>query len=129
LHIHIDCVRADVFDALHKNEEQIGDHWTFFKHSLVGHQYLAMWVPGDTLGSTNPFRLLAESSPDAARGMGNHTLAVVELTRADGTKGFVILAGQVNRESGDLGIGEELLDHSCRIATIDGQVHSPGSAP
>jgi CDP-diacylglycerol pyrophosphatase len=125
LHIHIDCVRADVFDALHKNEEQIGSNWAAFKHSLAGHQYLAMWVPGENLGSTNPFRLLAERSPDGARSMGNYTLAVIGLTRADGTRGFVILADQVNKGNGDLGTGEELLDHSCSIATIDGQVHGP----
>jgi CDP-diacylglycerol pyrophosphatase len=125
LHIHIDCVRADVFDALHKNEEQIGNHWAPFQHSLVGHQYLAMWLPGEELGSNNPFRLLAESSPDAARTMGNHTLVVIGMTRADGTKGFVVLADQANRDSGDFGIGEELLDHSCRIAKINGTVNSP----
>jgi CDP-diacylglycerol pyrophosphatase len=118
LHIHIDCLLTDVFETLHKNRDQIGSDWVPFKHSFSGHQYLAMWVPGEHLGSNNPFRLLAERLPNAARNMGNRTLVVIELTRADGTQGFVILTDQVNRESGDLAYGEELLDHSCRIAAI-----------
>ena len=77
-----------------------------------------MWVPGENLSPHNPFSLLAERSPAATRDMGNHTLVVIGLTRADGTKGFGILADQVNKDSGDLANGEELLDHSCHIAAV-----------
>jgi CDP-diacylglycerol pyrophosphatase len=116
LHIHSSCVRADVLEALHKNEGRIGKQWALLNVSLFGHYYRAMWVTGEHLSPYNPFRLLAERLPDATREMGNHTLVVVGLTRSDGTKGFVILVDQVNRESGDLAFGEELLDRACHIA-------------
>jgi CDP-diacylglycerol pyrophosphatase len=115
LHIHIDCVRVDVFEALHANEAAIGNQWTPFPHMFFGHHYMAMWVPGESLGSSNPFRLAAEGLPGARQDMGDRTLAVVGLTRADGTKGFVLLEDRVNKENHDLASGEELQDHTCRI--------------
>ena len=115
LHIHIDCVRSDVFDALHANEDAIGSRWAPFPHPFFGHHYMAMWVPGEHLGSGNPFLLVAEGLPGARQDMGDRTLVVVGLTRADGTKGFVLLEDQVKKESHDLASGEELQDHTCRI--------------
>jgi CDP-diacylglycerol pyrophosphatase len=116
LHIHISCIRPDTLEALHKNEGKIGDHWAVLNAPLFGHYYMAMWVTGDHLSPHNPFKLLAETLPDAARDMGNYTLVVIGFTRSDGTKGFVILADQVNKGRGDLAFGEELLDHGCHIA-------------
>ena len=132
LHIHFSCVRADILEALHKNEERIiGDRWAQLDISFLGHHYVAMWVTGEHLSPYNPFQLLSERLPDGARYMGNRTLVVVGLTRRDGTKGFVILADQVNKERGDLAFGEELLDHSCQIAakgnTVHGGLTEPGN--
>jgi CDP-diacylglycerol pyrophosphatase len=118
LHIHFSCIHAEVLEALHKNEGRMGNQWAPLNVLLSGHHYMAMWIPGEHLSHSNPFRLLAEKLPNAAPDMGNRTLVVIGLTRAEGTKGFVILTDQVNKKSGDLANGEELLDHSCRIATI-----------
>jgi CDP-diacylglycerol pyrophosphatase len=118
LHIHIDCVRGDVLEALHGNEDAIGNQWAPFPHPLSGHRYMAMWVPGEHLGSSNPFLLVAEGLPGARQNMGERTLVVVGLTRADGTKGFVLLEDQVNKESHDSASGEELQDHACRIGRL-----------
>jgi CDP-diacylglycerol pyrophosphatase len=130
LHIHVSCVRADILEALHKNQEGlVGDRWGQRDISLSGHHYLEMWVTGEHLSPHNPFQLLVERLPDAARHMGDRTLVVVGLTRWDGTKGFVILADEANKESGDLAFGEELLDRSCQIAangkTVEGLIE-PG---
>jgi CDP-diacylglycerol pyrophosphatase len=129
LHIHVSCIRADILEALHKNEREIGDHWALLRVAFVGHYYMAMWVTGDDLRPYNPFRLLAERLPDATPDMGNRTLVVVGLTRSDGTKGFVVLADRVNQESGDLAFGEELLDHACHIAAKGTKAHGGLWAP
>ena len=123
LHIHFSCIRADTLEALRKNEGKIGDQWALLNVSLLGHYYKAMWVTGEHLRPYNPFRLLAERLPNARRDMGNRTLVVVGLTRSDGTKGFVILADEVNEERGDLAFGEELLDHACHIAAQGNKAH------
>ncbi len=116
LHIHFSCIRTDVWDTLHEHEREIGNQWAPFNFMLVGHRYTAMWASGEHLKAHNPFRLLAEGLPDAAGDMSNRTLVVIGLTRTNGTKGFIMLADQVNKDHGDLANGEELLDNTCRIA-------------
>jgi CDP-diacylglycerol pyrophosphatase len=118
LHIHFSCVRADVFETLHKNERSIGNHWARFKVPLFGQHYMAMWVPGEHLSPNNPFRLLAEGLPNATLNMADRTLVVIGFTRSEGTQGFVILAGELNVQNGDLANGEDLLDPSCHIAAM-----------
>jgi CDP-diacylglycerol pyrophosphatase len=115
LHIHVDCVRKDVYDALHSNEEPVGERWMPLAHPLLGHPYKAMWVAGEHLGANNPFKLLADGVPGAREHMGDYTLVVIGLTRPDGTKGFVLLEDQVSKEGHDMASGEELQDHACRI--------------
>jgi CDP-diacylglycerol pyrophosphatase len=115
LHIHVDCIRSDLRDLLRARETLIGSRWVPL--SFLGHPYEVIWVPGDRLGSTNPFRLLAEKLHGEVKDMGDRTLVVVGSSRAGGTKGFVIFEGEVNREIHDLAHGEELLDHSCSIAS------------
>jgi CDP-diacylglycerol pyrophosphatase len=123
LHIHFSCIRADVWKALHENEGRIGNHWAPFNVSFFGHYYRAMWVSGEHLSPHNPFSLLEKRLPGATLDMANRTLVVVGFTRAEGTKGFVILADQVNEQSGDLANGEELLDHACHIAAKGNKAH------
>jgi CDP-diacylglycerol pyrophosphatase len=119
LHIHFSCVRVDVWQALHRNERSIGDDWAPFNVSFFEHNYVAMWVAGEQLSPHNPFSLLQKKLPGATQDMANRTLVVIGFTRADGIRGFVILADQVNEENGDLASGEELLDPSCDIATTE----------
>jgi CDP-diacylglycerol pyrophosphatase len=115
LHIHIDCVRTDVYEELHSGHESIGDDWAPLQHPPFAHRYWARWVAGEHLGDNNPFLLLANGVPGARQNMGERTLVVIGLTRPDGTKGFVLLEDQVNKETHDLASGEELQDHACRI--------------
>jgi CDP-diacylglycerol pyrophosphatase len=117
MHIHISCVLPAARDELRKNERKIGDQWALLDAPLAGHHYIAMWVAGEDLSGVNVFRLLAEKVPSAAQDMRDRTLVVVGMTRKDGTRGFVLLSNQVNRDSGDQAFGEELLDRDCRIAS------------
>jgi len=118
MHIHFSCIRADVFEALRKDEGRIGNKWAPLSVPLLGHRYIAMWVTGEHLGPNNPFSFLADRLSGAMPDMGNRTLVVIGFTRTEGSKGFVILADRINEETGDLANGEELLDHDCHIATM-----------
>ena len=53
LHIHVDCVRGDVHDALSEHGAQIGPTWTTFPVPLAGHTYSALGVEGADL-DVNP---------------------------------------------------------------------------
>jgi CDP-diacylglycerol pyrophosphatase len=110
LHVHVDCVRADVRQALIGNAADIGTSWQPFPVALAGQQYRAMAVWDPELDAVNPFRLLAESL-SAGADMGMQTLVVVGATAADGRPGFVLLAASTDAASPGSGHGEDLQDH------------------
>lgn len=123
LHIHISCVRQDVSEVLHENDGKISGHWTLFNFSSIEHHYLAMWISGENLSPHNPFNIVEASFSGAAAEMADRTIVVIGFTKADKTKGFVILTEQVDKLSGDLANGEDLLDPSCNIVAIEDWAH------
>jgi CDP-diacylglycerol pyrophosphatase len=116
LHIHVDCVREDVRAALLTHQAEIGEKWARLSIPLASHYYMALWVPGETLDATNPFKLVADGLPGAAQKMGDQALVVVGATRPDGVPGFIVLEDHVDRAHYDLAAGEELQDHACHVA-------------
>ncbi len=114
LHIHIDCIRADVRDALARHTDVVGRHWAPFRELLAGTRYRAMRIDGSALGA-NPFMLLADGVSGARAGMGAHTLVLVGETFADGAPGFVLLDGHAHPALGEMGNGEALQDHDCAV--------------
>ena len=125
LHIHIDCIRADVRDTLRQYAGQIGEHWAPLAPPLAGHRYLAIRVSGEQLGQANPFKLLADGVPGARQDMGRHTLVVAGAT-FDGQPGFIILDDHADRAAGDRGGGEWLQDHHCALARDGSAAGSSG---
>ena len=99
LHIHVDCIRPDVHQALRERGASIGNRWAPLGVSFSGHHYEAMWVPGERLGSNNPFRLLAEGFSGTAQDMGDRTLVVVGSFRANGAAGFTSRRSSQSRKS------------------------------
>jgi CDP-diacylglycerol pyrophosphatase len=119
LHIHIDCVREDVRQALADHVDEVRASWTPFPVPLAGHHYSAIAVGGDDLDPVNPVTVLADGLAGARADMGSETLVVVGSVGADGQPGFVILADRADAATGNPGTGEELQDHSCSIARLD----------
>jgi CDP-diacylglycerol pyrophosphatase len=111
LHIHVDCVRADVREALLRNANRLGPTWTPFPEPLAGHDYLATVVAGDDLDVVDPFVMLADGVPGARAEMGLQTLVVVGAYLADGRPGFVVLSDRADPAAGVEAAGEELQDH------------------
>jgi CDP-diacylglycerol pyrophosphatase len=114
LHIHIDCVRADVRLALDSNEDRIGPAWSELDFDLAGHRYRGRRLEGADLGPSDPFKLLAED-PRARADMGRETLVVIGATFHGGKPGFVLLGDRADPTSGDIGHGEDLIDPACKL--------------
>jgi CDP-diacylglycerol pyrophosphatase len=115
LHIHIDCLRQDVRDALTRHLGALGDAWAPFPVPLGGERYIARRLLAPTLAGANPFLMLARSSPEVRANMGDYTLVVAGAAFA-GKPGFVLLADRADRAAGNFGSGEELQDHECTLA-------------
>jgi CDP-diacylglycerol pyrophosphatase len=109
-HIHIECLRADVFDALRTAADHITDTWS--PVSIAGSTYDALRIMGEGLDGANPFELLATLRPDVRRHMGDYTLVAAGMEFRNGP-GFVVLTG-----TGPT--GELLLDSTCAVAGAGG---------
>ncbi|WP_260477016.1 CDP-diacylglycerol diphosphatase [Stenotrophomonas sp. 278] len=115
LHIHVDCLRADIRDQLQAMQPAIGPTWQPLPQPLRGHVYQARRLDGETL-TADPIRLLADDL--AAPGeMGRWSLVVVGQGDDARAPGFVLLATQADADAGHQASGEELQDHACAVLT------------
>ena len=105
-HIHIECLRQAVFDALHAGAAQLTSKWTPI--TVIGSTYQAMRLADASLEAAKPFDLVAQLSPDARHHIETYTVLVAGMQYADGP-GFVILTS-----TGPT--AELLLDPGCTIA-------------
>ena len=106
LHIHVDCIRPGIRNAL--RALPIGTGWAPLPAPLGEQRYAAMRWQGDAL-DRNPFDALAGDLPGARAAMGQYTLVLA------GTKdGFILLAGRIGQDGN--GHGEDLQDHGCALA-------------
>ncbi len=113
LHIHVDCMRADVRAALARQRASIGDTWAALNEPVGGHPYWAMRVMGATLDGHNPFKLLADGIPRARENMKMRTLVVVGMEFDGGAPGFLLLTDRINPLLFDIAAGARLEDHTC----------------
>ncbi len=113
LHIHLDCVRADVSQLLAAHEATIGEHWSMLRVGPGGFRYRVRWIAATDLSRLNPFALVAASDPLARADMGQETMALIGAQRPDGAAGFILLVDRADLDGGDVGGAEELLDHRC----------------
>jgi CDP-diacylglycerol pyrophosphatase len=126
LHIHVDCVRLDVRQALHAHDGEISEAWTSiadakwaeFSTTFAGHHYHVRWVDGPDLDAVNLFRLVADRDADTGGDMAMQTIVVVGGPERHHLPGFYVLTDQVHINWGksdpvadDAASGEELMDH------------------
>jgi CDP-diacylglycerol pyrophosphatase len=115
LHIHVDCVRPSVRDALFAQAASINaTGWTNLRHPLAGGHYEATLIPGDTLAPFNIFHLAAQALKLAPQDLNLMTIAVLGVSFKDGRHGFYVLAGRHVPGARFPGSAENLLDHACR---------------
>lgn len=110
LHIHIDCLRADVHQALTESAAGIGPAWAPLPVPLAGDSYQAIAV--DSLATVNPFALATDSA-DAALS----TVVVVGAGTPE-RPGFVVLRRTAAPDSDDPAAGENLQDHDTCSAPL-----------
>lgn len=105
-HIHIECLRQEVFDALHAAAAHITGKWSPI--TLIGSTYQALRIADPSLAATRPFELVAQLSPEARHHLETYTLLIAGMQYADGA-GFAILTS-----TGPT--AELMLDPGCTVA-------------
>lgn len=120
LHIHIDCLRPDVYAVLQRQRTGIGPEWRVLAEPLLGHAYLARTLHGEALDQ-DPVRLLAATLP-ADASLRDYSLVVAGAQLQDGRPGFIVLATRQDTHSANHASGEEVQDHACSLVTGAAQV-------
>jgi len=105
-HIHIECLRQDVYDSLRQSAEQVLSVWAPL--AVGGATFQARKIAADGLDGSNLYELLATLRPDTARHIGDYTLVAAGAQFKSGP-GFIILTGTGPP-------GEILLDSACAAA-------------
>jgi CDP-diacylglycerol pyrophosphatase len=110
LHIHIDCLSADVHQALAEYAGSIGPAWAPLPVPLAGDDYQAIAI--GTLDTVNPFALATDSA-----GAALSTVVVVGAGTPE-RPGFVVLRRTAAPGSEDPAAGENLQDHDACPAPV-----------
>ena len=114
LHIHVDCIRPQIKQALARAGDRIAvGRWTRAKVMALAPHYWTTAVQGDGLGGVNVFDLVADGLKVAPDDMDDITIVVVGSDDIAGKPGFFVLARRRIENSRDEAHGEALMDHSC----------------
>ena len=105
-HIHIECLRPEVFEALQAAAAQISTKWSPI--TVMGSTYQAMRIGDASLESTRLFELVAQVSPEARHHLETYTVLIAGMQYPEGA-GFAILTS-----TGPT--AELLLDPGCTVA-------------
>jgi CDP-diacylglycerol pyrophosphatase len=87
-HIHIECLRPEVFDALHAAAAQLTDKWSPI--TVMGLTYQAIRLADKSLDATRPFDLVAQQGADARHHLETYNVLIAGMQYPDGA-GFAIL--------------------------------------
>lgn len=112
LHIHLACLKPDVYQAVQQQKNAISHQWQALETRLSGRRYIAIKVAA----TTNPFLALAAYLQAQGDSMENYGLIRL-VTDANET---ILLATRVQLTAFSLGTAEELLDVNCHLAQAKG---------
>ncbi|MFM0339491.1 CDP-diacylglycerol diphosphatase [Paraburkholderia fungorum] len=111
LHIHIDCMRGDVSEALARHDKDAPGEWRW--DTLDGHRYRIMRVTALT-EDNNPFRLVARDNRSSSA-MAMQTILVTGAGSSADEDGWLVVNSGTDVDNGS-GSAEGLLDHRCHVA-------------
>jgi len=113
LHLHVDCLKREVVEALADYAPHLDGQWRPMTVALDGRKYWARRADSADLAGVDPFRLLSAQMPKARAEMGHWSLAALPVNFA-GQPGFALLADHAELAAG--GHAEDLQDHDCAVA-------------
>lgn len=111
LHIHMDCMRTDIIDALAAYRQAPVGQWQW--QTIDGVRYRIMRVTSLTQ-ENDPFRIVARDHPDS-QAMAKQTILVTGAGPSADQDGWLVLNSGMDVQDGT-GTAEGLLDHACRLA-------------
>lgn len=111
LHVHIACLRPDVYAFLKQQGKALDAQWRVLPTRLLGHTYSARTLSAADADALDPLALLREYVDDQDGTMSHYSLLMTP--RADGS--LVLLATHLAVTELNLGSAGELQDYRCDL--------------
>ncbi|WP_323640470.1 CDP-diacylglycerol diphosphatase [Pectobacterium polonicum] len=112
LHIHIACLRPEVYQTLNQQFPMISADWKPLPVKINGHVYLAKTIATNELTQSDPFKTLDRYAQRQNESIGKYGLAMVSMPTGE----KVLLASSLDVFNMSLGSVEEIQDFSCALA-------------
>ncbi|NWB99041.1 CDP-diacylglycerol diphosphatase [Pseudomonas gingeri] len=112
LHIHLACLRPEVYQQLVEHAPQVTREWQPLAVKLRGHEYLAKRLNGQDLKQENPFKVLGEYAGKQGDSLSYYGLALVVAPGGD----LLLLANRLSLKDFSRGSTEEIQDYGCALA-------------
>lgn len=113
LHVHIACLRPEVFVALSQQGKALDEQWQVLPRPLMGHTYSARTLSATDAEVLDPMALLHDYVEAQGSSMSHYSLLMTP--RADGS--FVLLSTHLALTEMNLGSAGELQDYRCDLMT------------
>jgi CDP-diacylglycerol pyrophosphatase len=113
LHIHMDCMRVSVIEALAPYRDEPPGKWKW--DTLEGARYRIMRVTSLT-HDNNPFRIVARDHA-GSDAMATQTILVTGAGSSPEQDGWLVVNSGMDVDGGS-GTAEGLLDHKCMLAAV-----------
>lgn len=114
LHIHLTCLRTDVYRQLQAERPYIQDEWRPLPDRLLKHTYYARRVMQPTAMGIYPVSSVARHLRLSPPQLAEWGVALIPATFS-GEKGFILLATRRGLDKGNRASVESLLDKRCAI--------------
>lgn len=111
LHVHIACLRPDVFTALNQQGNSLDEQWRVLPTRLKGHTYAARTLSVADADALDPLQVLREYVAAQADDISDYGLLMTP--RADGR--LVLLTTHLSLTELNLGSAGELQDYRCDL--------------
>ena len=111
LHIHIACLRPDVFNALNERAATLNEQWQTLPVKLLGHTYSARTLSAADFDLRDPLAILNEYAQAQGDAMASYSLLLTP--GANGN--FVLLTTRLTLKEWNLASAGELQDHQCNL--------------
>jgi CDP-diacylglycerol pyrophosphatase len=114
LHIHIGCLSEEVKQSIAALAPELSPgRWRRLSQPIKGMMFWARTIGRDSLAGVNPFRIVAESLPDAQEDRSAVNIVVAGARSAADRGDFVLLASIDDRSSRHRPAGSDVLRRAC----------------
>ncbi|MGP1923557.1 MAG: CDP-diacylglycerol diphosphatase [Arsenophonus sp. NEOnobi-MAG3] len=115
LHIHLACLKPEVYQIIKENEHTIISSWRplHLKDRINSHQYLAIKISASDINKISPFNYLEKYTVEQDDNIAYYGLAMIPSTQQNK---FILLATRLKLLDFNLGSIGAIQDYLCKLS-------------